>query len=259
MAKSRNKKKNRKEHRKENVEYLNTVSANMAAMREGPQKKTWSTHDIKQIQPMTETQKDFFHAYLQDSNIIAYGSAGTGKTFLALYLALRDIIDPDMPQQKLIIVRSAVPSREIGHLPGTTDEKMAEYETPYYSICAELFKRGSTYTDMKEAGLIEFKSTSFIRGETWDNCIVVVDEVQNLSWHENDSIVTRMGTNSRVIFTGDTKQSDLNHRKSDTTGMLRLIRTTERMKEFSSVKFTSDDIVRSKLVKSWIIASEATE
>lgn len=245
--------------RREDFEMLNSISVNMAAMSEGPQKKKWSVHDIKPIQPITETQRDFFHSYLQNSNIVAHGSAGTGKSFLAMYLGLRDIVDPQTPQTKLMIVRSAVPSREVGHLPGDLDEKMAVYETPYGDICSELFGRKSTYDDMKKAGLITFLSTSFVRGTTWDNCIVIVDEAQNMTWHEINSVMTRMGSNSRIIFTGDLVQTDLNHRKSDITGMSRLIRTAERMDEFCTHKFTTKDIVRSELVKSWIIASEATE
>lgn len=255
MARNRNKKKTRRE----DSDFLRTVSCNMQAMAEGPKPMRWSIHDIKQIQPMTENQKEFFHSYFQGDNIVAYGSAGTGKSFLGLFLGLRDVVDKKAPQDKMIIVRSAVPSREVGHLPGDLNEKMAVYETPYSDICAELFGKAGTYENMKERGVIEFLSTSYVRGSTWDNTVVVIDESQNLTWHEINSVMTRLGQNSRVIFTGDIKQSDLNRRKSDVSGMTRLIQTADRMKEFSTIQFTTDDIVRSEIVKSWIIAAEQTE
>lgn len=255
MARNRNNKKSRHE----DTDFLKTVSSDRAARAEGPKKKSWTHHDILNIQPMTPRQKDMFQLYLQGSQVVAYGSAGTGKTFLAMYLALRDIIDKSTPQNGLIIVRSAVASREVGHLPGDLNEKMAQFEVPYQNICHELFGKPSTYENMKEAGLVEFVSTSHIRGITWDDKIVVVDESQNLTWHEINSVMTRVGRNTRVIFAGDIVQSDLNHRKNDVSGMARLLRTADRMKEFTSVKFTTDDIVRSALVKSWIIATEQTE
>lgn len=242
----------------EELQQLAAISNNQFAMNEGPKKKRWTRHDLKQIQPLTDTQSNIFKAYYQGDNIVAYGSAGTGKSFLALYLGLSDIIQPSPKHDNLIIVRSAVASREIGHLPGDLDEKMAVYESPYKDMCAELFIRPSTYDDMKTAGLIRFLSTSYIRGSTWDDSVIVVDEAQNMTWHEINSIMTRVGQNSRVIFTGDVLQTDLNRRNNDVSGMDRLIRTSEIMKEFSTVQFTVQDIVRSELVKSWIIASEGT-
>jgi len=256
MARTRSKK---KKNRREEIDYLKAIGANIAAKTEGPQKKRWSVHDIKSIQPFTNHQQDFFQSYLQGSNVVAYGSAGTGKSFLALYLGLRDVIDRDMPQDHMVIVRSAVPSKEIGHLPGTVDEKMAVYESPYVDICSELFRRPSTYNDMKEAELIQFTPTSFVRGTTWNNALVVVDEVQNMTWHEINSVMTRLGSNSRVIITGDYNQNDLVNKRNETSGIARLVRTADRMTEFSNIIFTTDDIVRSEFVKSWIIASEQTE
>jgi phosphate starvation-inducible PhoH-like protein len=258
MAKNRNKSK-KKQNRRDEIESLRAIGANMMAKQEGPQKKTWSIHDLKSIQPITNTQKDFFTGYLQNSNINAYGSAGTGKTFLGLFLGLRDVIDKNMPQDQLIIVRSAVASRDVGHLPGDIDEKMAVFETPYIDICSELFRKPSTYGNMKEAGLIKFMPTSFIRGTTWDNSIILVDESQNMSWHEISSIMTRVGSNSKVILAGDYKQDDLYNKRNESSGIMRLINTTERMSEFVNINFKVEDIVRSDFVKSWIMASEYTE
>ena len=154
----------------------------------------------------------------------------------------------------MIIVRSVVPTREIGFLPGDLNDKVSVYETPYKDICAELIGRSSTYDDMKEAGIVQFMPTSFIRGLTWDNAIVVVDECQNMTFHEINSIVTRLGQNSRIIFTGDTNQTDL--RPVD-CGMTKMLSVVDNIETFAKVKFTTDDIVRSNIVKSWIVAAEA--
>ena len=232
------------------------METNIHAMNEGPRKKHWSIHDLKAIHPLTPLQEDMFHAWFNDLNVCAHGSAGTGKTFLALFLAMSDLLDQN--QQKVIIVRSAVPTREVGHLPGTIEEKLAAYERPYHDILWELFGKASTYEDMKEAGLIEFMSTSFIRGLTWDNAIVIVDEGENMTWHEINSIMTRLGDNSRVIFTGDLVQTDLDKRKNDVTGMGTFLKVIKNMSCFTDIKFTKHDIVRSGFVKSWIIATEET-
>ena len=238
------------------IEFLEkALLKNGHANREGPARKKWTTHDLANIKPLTPTQEEMFHAFFNNQHICAYGSAGTGKTFLALYLALTTILRRPQEQSKIIIVRSVVPTREVGHLPGTLEEKLIPYEIPYRDILNELVGRYSTYDDMKNAGLIEFMTTSFIRGLTWEDAIVIVDEGQNMSFHEINSIMTRLGDNSRVIFTGDLRQSDLT-RKYDSSGMDRFLKVTRDMKEFDQIRFTLHDIVRSDFVKSWITATE---
>jgi len=247
--------KKRRTGRQAEIETLSLALVhNGRAMEEGNKRKHWSKHDIKTIQPLTPTQEDMFHAWYNNKHVCASGSAGTGKTFLALFLAINEIIEKR--QKKIIIVRSAVPTRDVGYLPGTLEEKTALYELPYHDIMWELVGRASTYQNMKEAGLIEFMSTSFIRGLTWDNAIVIVDEGENMTFHEIDSIMTRIGENSRIIFTGDIKQTDLDGKKNGASGMLEALKVFDKMKEFESVQFNKHDIVRSKFVKSWIIASE---
>jgi len=230
------------------------LSLNGKAQEEGPRRKHWNQHDLKTIKPLTDSQEDLFHSWYNNKNICAYGSAGTGKTFLALYLALSEVLKRQ--QSRIIIVRSAVPTRDVGFLPGTLEEKTALYELPYHDILAELVGRNSTYADMKEAGLIEFVSTSFIRGLTWDNAVIVIDEGENMTFHEIDSIMTRVGENTRIIFTGDLKQTDLDGKKGNTSGMGDALRVFDKMEQFDSIAFNKYDIVRSDFVKSWIIASE---
>lgn len=255
-----NRKGKRKQKQKQKQSHRVTQFENdMAARRDGPSKKTWSNHDMIQVQPKTERQHDVANAFYSDMNIVTYGSAGTGKTFFNMSLALSDVIEKNFPQRKLIIVRSAVASRAVGHLPGELNDKLSVFETPYRDICSELFQRANTYDDMKQAGVIEFISTSFIRGSTWDNAMILIDEAQNMTWHELNSIMTRVGEHSRILVSGDILQDDLNRSRNDTSGMARLLRTCEHINSFATVEYTPDDIVRSGFVKEWILATEKTK
>lgn len=248
------KNKQRRGCRNRELQFLeDALHNNGVAQLDGPRKKKWSVHDLKTIKPLTRNQEDMFHEWYNNDHICAYGTAGTGKTYLGLYLALTEVFNASTPQDKIIIVRSVVPTRDVGFLPGDLDEKISVYESPYRDICAELVGRDSTYDDMKYAGLIEFMSTSFIRGLTWDNAVVIIDEGQNMSFHEINSIMTRLGENTRLIFTGDLAQSDL---RASQTGMGQFVKIIEGMKDFGTVQFNHHDIVRSSIVKSWIIASE---
>lgn len=193
---------------------------------------------------------DEHHLYVTDDYTV------THNTFLALYLGLLDVLDNYEQRDKIIIVRSAVPTREQGFLPGTLEEKQMHYEDPYRDALAELFHKKTTYDDMKDSHVIEFITTSFIRGLTWDNAVVIVEEVQNMTWHEINSVMTRIGHNARIIFTGDLVQTDLNRRSNDQTGMVDFIKVVEKMNDFSLIKFTTHDIVRSGFVKNWIETCE---
>lgn len=248
----------KRSNKSEIINLNNALLMNGRAMDEGPKRKHWTSHDLKTIKPLTATQEDMFHAWYNGSNLCAHGCAGTGKTFLALYLALTAVTDHI--QNRIIIVRSAVATRDIGFLPGSLEEKIATYELPYHDIMWELVGRPNTYDDMKQAGLVEFMTTSFVRGLTWDNAVVVVDECQNMTFHEIDSIMTRLGQNTRIIVTGDVRQSDLEGKRNGSgSGMDHFMTIARNMKEFTSIKFTTDDIVRSDLVKAWIIAAEQTK
>ena len=251
-------KKRRNTHVRKQIRTLELqLIENGRAMDEGPQrKKKWTKHDIKSIHPLTPAQEEMFHSFFQGQHICAHGSAGTGKTFLALWLALNEIVEQDSDNDQIVIVRSPVQLREIGHMPGDLDEKLSFYETPYKDILAELCGRHSTYDDMKDAGLVRFMPTTFIRGLTWDNSIVIIDEGQNMTFHEINSIMTRLGQNSRIIFTGDHPQSDLCSKRNEESGMARMMKICDEMKRFDCIEFTKHDIVRSDFVKEWIIATE---
>jgi predicted ribonuclease YlaK len=216
--------------------------------------------DLKVFEPLTENQKIFFDAYKrQDYFIALHGVAGTGKTFCALYKALEEVLDRNNPFQKIIVVRSAVQSREIGHLPGDVHEKMEIYQQPYRQICETLFGRRDAWDRLEEQGHIEFISTSFIRGMSFDDAIIIVDECQNLSFEEIDTVMTRVGYRSKIIWCGDYRQTDLNKKKNDVSGILKFFDIAYHMAAFTRVEFTVEDIVRSSLVKDYIIAKLKVE
>jgi predicted ribonuclease YlaK len=211
--------------------------------------------DLKTFEPLTDNQKQFFDAYKRGDYFVAlHGVAGTGKTFIALYKAIEEVLDKSNPFDKIIVVRSAVQSREIGHLPGDVNEKMDIYQQPYRQICETLFGRKDAWDRLEEQHHIEFISTSFIRGMSFDNAIIIVDEMQNLTFEEIDTVMTRVGHMSKIIWCGDYRQTDLNKRKSDVTGILKFFDIAHHMGAFTRIEFTPDDIVRSSLVKDYILA-----
>lgn len=213
--------------------------------------------DVKVIEPMTDTQRDVFDAFEDSKNMafVLYGSAGTGKTFLACYHALLDVLDPQSPYDKIIIVRSIVQGRDIGFLPGL-EEKFEPYEAIYHSIFSDLTGRKDAYEKLKDMSKIEFATTSFLRGATFNNAIILFDEAQNESWHGISSLLTRVGKNSRVILCGDYVQSDLNKSKHDVSGFKDLVQVAAKMQSFSSFRFTTDDIVRSGFVREFLVTCE---
>jgi len=211
--------------------------------------------DLKDIRPMTENQADVFHQSCSGQHLLLIGSAGTGKTFLSFYLGLSEVLYSDEDYKKIVVVRSAVQSRDQGFLPGSVAEKQKVYELPYHSICGELFNRGDAYGLLKAKGQVEFITTSFVRGITLKDCIVVVDEIQNMNWAELSAIMTRVGDNCRIIFSGDFRQSDLT-KEQERVGLKDFVKVIDRLDQFSTIIFTQKDIVRSKLVKDFIVACE---
>ena len=208
--------------------------------------------NLKNIEPLTQNQKLTFDVYHQGKNLLLHGIAGTGKSFISLYLSLNQILSGNSPYKKIVIVRSVVPTRDMGFLPGNTKEKAKVYEAPYTAICTELFGRSDSYEYLKSKNLIEFISTSFIRGITLNDCIVVVDEIANCTLHELDSVITRVGKNCKVIMCGDFRQSDFT-REHEKAGLPHFMKILQRMKSFGFVDFNENDIVRSSMVKEYII------
>ena len=213
---------------------------------------------MRKIRPITATQSDLFESYEEGYNLAAIGTAGTGKTMCATYLALNDVLQKG-EYEKVVIIRSAVQTREQGFMPGTQAQKEAVFEAPYNDIVNDLFERKDAYNLMKAKGMIEFKTSSFVRGLTFDNAIIIVDECQSMTYHELDSIITRVGESSKIVFCGDTKQDDLatSKNRADVTGLHDFLKVLYAIPSFDVVRFGVNDIVRSGLVKEYILAKEA--
>ena len=222
-------------------------------------KKPINSNYFLDVGPITENQELFFNEWKNGKNLFAYGAAGTGKTFIALYLALKDVIDEETPYEKVYIVRSLVSTREIGFLPGTHEDKSELYQVPYKNMVRNMFHMPDQasfdmlYDNLKNQETISFWSTSFLRGTTLDDAIVIVDESQNLNFHELDSIITRVGQDSKIVFCGDINQSDL-QRTNERNGILDFQRILQGMEEFEEIEFGISDIVRSGLVKSYLVS-----
>lgn len=210
---------------------------------------------LTHIEPLTQNQKLVYTSFEQGKNLMLHGIAGTGKSFISLYLSLKEILNENSIYKKLYIIRSVVPTRDMGFLPGNSKEKSKVYEAPYYAICTELFGRSDAYEYMKMKNIIEFNTTSFIRGITFNDSIIIVDEMANCTLHELDSVITRIGKNCRIIFCGDFRQSDFS-KEYERNGLHDFIKIIRNMKQFSFVDFNVNDIVRSNLVKDYIIQKD---
>jgi phosphate starvation-inducible PhoH-like protein len=208
---------------------------------------------LGRVTPSTPNQEIAFKAYANGQHLMLSGMAGTGKTFISLFMALRSVEFKDY--ERVVIVRSIVPTRDPGFLPGSLKEKTRVYEQPYETACSDLYDSKSAYDTLRNKGTIEFVTTSYLRGITLSNCVVIVDELQNMRYHEIDSIITRIGTNCRLICLGDYKQSDL-IRESERGGIVDFLRVVQRLNQFSHVEFGYDDILRSDLVRDYLIARD---
>jgi len=214
-----------------------------------------------EFEPLNDKQEEFVKAYRDGYNIFGYGSAGTGKSFLACYLALEEVLTnrtkKGIGPKKIVIVRSTVSVRDQGFLPGSVAEKEEPFMAPYRKIFNDITGRGTGFEELMKHGVIEFISTSFVRGATFDDTILILDEIQNYNWQECVSAMTRVGLETRVIVCGDGKQDDLHYKKNDVSGWQNLLAVTQRMNgQFAHIMFTRDDIVRSGFCKDFIIACE---
>lgn len=208
--------------------------------------------ELRSIKPLTVNQENTFDAYRDGYNLMLHGYAGTGKTFCALYLALQDVLSGRSDAERIILIRSVVPSRDMGFLPGSIKDKIKVYEEPYKEICDDLFGRGDGYDILKMKKLVDFTTTSFLRGLTFNNAIVIVDETNNMLMSELDTVMTRMGNNSRIIFCGDYRQTDLN-KPHEKEGITQFMKITHKINSFRHIEFQKEDIVRSGVVRDYII------
>ena len=215
-------------------------------------------NQLSSIKPVTDSQKKVFETWKQGLNQFLFGCAGTGKTFVSLYLALQEVLKNDTPYDKVIVVRSLIPTREIGFLPGDEEDKAALYQVPYSNMMQFMFTQPNEqafsmlYDRLKAQGSFYFLSTSFLRGLTFDNSIIIVDECQNLNFHELDTIITRVGQDSKIVFCGDFGQSDLT-RLNEKNGLMNFLQILQEMNEFNCTEFDIGDIVRSGFVRSYLI------
>ena len=221
-------------------------------------KKDITYSNLTKISPVTDSQKEVFDTWKADKNQFLFGCAGTGKTFISLYLALQQVLNNETPYDKVIVVRSLIPTREIGFLPGDEDDKAALYQVPYSNMMQFMFEQPNEqafsmlYERLKQQGSFYFLSTSFLRGLTFDNSIIIVDECQNLNFHELDTIVTRVGQDSKIFFCGDFGQSDLT-KLNERNGLMDFLQILQEMDEFNCTEFNIGDIVRSGFVRNYLI------
>lgn len=214
-------------------------------------RKKFTHHDIKKISPLTDNQLYAFQEWAQGQNLVLEGFPGVGKSFLSLYMALTVVLDPDTTQNRIVIVRSATPTKDCGFLPGDLDEKLSVYETPYIQICDQLFKWKNSYNNLKDIGIISFESTSYLRGTSWDNSVIIFDEYPNGTESELTTVCTRVGRDSRIIISGDTlHQNDIGS-KSGGGDLLKVLR---KMDSISFIDFKIEDCVRSGFVREFLVA-----
>ena len=241
------------------VKRRKTFPAAKQTAKQMRRKKPINIDHLKTIEPLTSNQERVFKSYSEGKHLVLHGAAGTGKTFISLYLALQQVLDEGNPYDKVYMVRSLVPTREIGFLPGDHEDKSNLYQIPYKNMVKYMFEMPDDtafdflYDNLRTQETISFWSTSFIRGTTFDNSVIIVDEFSNFNFHELDSIITRIGQNCRIIFSGDVAQSDL-VKNNERTGILDFLQIIQSMPSFDSVEFGIDDIVRSGLVREYLIA-----
>lgn len=243
----------RRAARRKETEILKLVANNQAAMNEGPRRKTFSIQDMHKIEPLTDNQERAFEAWEDVRNDLVglIGYAGTGKTFLAMYMALQAVLDKDTPYDKLVIVRSPVESgASIGFLPGSDADKLEPYEAPYKHICDQLFKFKKSYENLKEAGKIQFEPTCFLRGLSLSRCVILYDEIQNSNVAEFETVLTRVGDDCRIILCGDDLQNDI----GNSSGFHSIVPILERTNSTEFIDFDLQDIVRSGFVKAYLMA-----
>ncbi len=252
----------KRKHRSSNLDLVYVNDAIEQPVELG-RKKSFSLHDLLHLKPITEPQSEFFEAYFRNKTpvISQIGSAGTGKTAVALYAALHDVLDNTTEFDRVIIIRSAVQTREVGFLPGDEEKKKEQFEAPYVDLCDELLKyKTNNYKNLKNLELVKFEISSFMRGKTWKNAVIIVDECQSMTYHELSTCITRVGEGSRIIFCGDTKQNDLT-RRGDVTGLPKFLGVLNKMSDgyHEQILYKPQHIVRSGIAREFLLTEERVE
>lgn len=223
----------------------------MGKKKTAAQETTKQHFSLKKITPLTDNQTKTFEEYEKGNHLILSGSAGSGKSFLAMYLGMKDLMQFNSYYNKLIIIRSAVPTRDLGFVPGTLEEKSKIYQEPYMNIVNELVGRGDAWHFMTNKEIIEFQTTSFLRGLTFKDCIIIFDEFQSATFHEIDTVLTRVGENCRFILCGDFNQNDLSLKK-EKSGFQNAITILKNIENVSEISFNINDVVRSGFVRKYL-------
>ena len=218
-------------------------------------------NNLLPIEAIGPAQTEAFAKYKENKNLFLTGSAGTGKTFVLLYLAFADVFDDESPYDKVILIRSLLPSRDAGFHSGSLEEKANYYQAPYRQLVKFLFEMQSKdefaalWDLLIEQESVEFQTTSFLRGQTFDNAIIICDEAQNLNFAELDTVMCRVGQNTKIMFSGDEAQTAFIN-NDDKEGMYNFQGILGEMEECEVIKFGIGDILRSGLCRSYLIAKE---
>jgi phosphate starvation-inducible PhoH-like protein len=201
------------------------------------------------IQPKNMAQQIYLEAIERSDVVFGIGSAGTGKTYVAASYAAEKLYYRET--SKIIVTRPNVEaSRSLGFLPGELEEKYAPYLEPFEGVFIRAFGK-SLYELFKKRGQIDPRPLGFMRGATFDDAIVLVDECQNMTEKEFKLLLTRIGHNSKVIFSGDSRQVDI-----PDSGLMSTIQRLQYIPSIEVVEFYPSDIVRSDLCKQIILEYE---
>lgn len=231
---------------------MRAIQEDVDARQAGPDKQHWTVHDLIDLLPKTDNQRTALEAWFDGEHVALLGSAGVGKTTLGVYMACNALVRKEVKQ--IVLIRSAVEQREQGHVPGTQEEKDAKFEESYEQAFAKVFGHPKTYEWMKKRGLIKFRTTGNMRGLTFEDSVVIGDEIQNLNFEEINTLIGRLGVDSRLILLGDSVQCDLRH--YETRGLDIFEELAGELPNMTVVRFTRHDCQRHGLVKAWLGAVE---
>lgn len=214
-----------------------------------------NTYDGKKVYAKTLTQQEYLKAMMHDAIVFATGSAGTGKTYLAVGFAVNALKTNKI--KKIIITRPAVEAGEkLGFLPGDLKEKVDPYLIPIYDSLYEFLGKETT-DKLIEKGVIEIAPLAYMRGRTLDNAIVILDEGQNATSSQMKMFVTRLGFNSKMIITGDITQIDLPNKSS--SGLIEATRLLSDIDGITHIAFGALDVMRHPIVTKIIAKYEEKE